>query len=371
VQQLVQHHRLVKLILNSNQETAISNRSLVRVLVVDDFAPWQRFVLEKIQENRNLRVIDIVSDGLEAVLKAAALRPDLILLDVGLPNLDGIKAAQRILKVAPESKILFVSENLDPDVAQAALAAGGDGYVVKSDAARDLLTAVKVVMSGKKFVSRRIVGCTLAGAGDSQAGAKLRREEFIAPAHSRSEEIDRCHEVQFYGDDASFLDGFTSFVCAALKAGNAAIVVATESHRDSLLRRLQEHGLDIHAALNEGRYTALDAAGTLSTFMVNDLPDPVRFSKIVGDLIMTASKAAKGEHPRVAACGECAPLLWAQGKADAAIQLEHLCHEIAKTYDVDILCGYLLETFQHEPDRQIYKKICAEHSAVTSKLTAQ
>jgi hypothetical protein len=111
----------------------------------------------------------------------------------------------------------------------------------------------------------------------------------------------------------------------------------------------------------------LDVAETLSAFLINDLPDPVRFSKVTGDLIVAAAKAAKGEHPRVAACGECAPTLWEQGNPDAAIQLEHLWNEIAKTYDVDILCGYVLTSSQREQERDVYKRICAEHSSVSAQ----
>ena len=355
------------MLLNSKREKAISNQSIVRILVVDDFVAWQRYVLEKLQEIRNLRVIGVVSDGLEAVQKAEALQPDLILLDIGLPKLDGIEVARRIRMVSPESKILFLSQERDLDVARAALSAGGHGYVVKSDAEGELLAGVEEVMLGKKFVSRCLVGHPLGDNGDSQAAGQLRREELISAAPSLSGDIGRCHEVQFYGDDASFLEGFTPFISAALKAGNAAIVVATESHRDRLLERLQADGSDIGAAINQGRYIALDAAGTLSTFMVNDLLDPVRFLKIVSDLIVKASKAAKGEHPRVAACGECAPLLWAEGKADAAIQLEHLWDEMANIYDVDILCGYVLKSFQREPEYHVYERICAEHSAVSSQ----
>ena len=180
-------------------------------------------------------------------------------------------------------------------------------------------------------------------------------------------EIARRHEAGFYSDDASLLDGFTQFIGAALKAGNAAIVVATESHRDSLLPRLQAHGLDIGAAIEQGRYISLDAAETLSTFMVNGMPDPVRFFKVAGDLILNAAKAAKGEPPRVAACGECAPLLWAQGNAEAAIRLEHLWNEIAKTYDVDVFCGYPLGSFQGGMRSHIFENLCAEHSAVHSR----
>jgi len=192
------------------------------------------------------------------------------------------------------------------------------------------------------------------------------KKTFASPAPPLSQKAKgtRCHEVQFYSDHAPFLAGFTRFVEAALEAGSAVIVVATESHRNSLLQRLQVHGVDILAAIERGTYIPLDVADMLSTFMVNDLPDPVRFLKIAGDLVAAAAKAAKGERPRVAACGECAPILWAQGRADAAIQLEHLWDEIAKTCDVDILCGYVLNSCQREQESHIYERICAEHSAV-------
>ena len=91
------------------------------------------------------------------------------------------------------------------------------------------------------------------------------------------------HEVGFYSDDARLLDDLTRFIEAALKAGNAAIVVATESHRDSLLLRLQAHGLDIGAAIEQGRYIALDAADALPKFGLRDVPDPVRFLHVLGN----------------------------------------------------------------------------------------
>jgi hypothetical protein len=162
------------------------------------------------------------------------------------------------------------------------------------------------------------------------------------------------------------LGGFTSFAGAALEAGNAVIVVATESHRDSLLLQLQAHDLDVGAAIEQGRYISLDAAEMLSTFMVDGLPDPTRFLKVTGELIVEAAKAVKGEAC-VAACGECAPLLWAQGKADAAIRLEHLWDEIAKSCGVEVLCGYPLGSFQSGVDTYIFDKICVEHSVVHSR----
>jgi len=244
---------------------------------------------------------------------------------------------------------------------------GAAGYVFKAQAGSELLAAVEAVLQGKQFVSSGLAGHHLADATDAQTTGRLSHGEFLPSLAPRKGNITRSHEARFYSDDATFLDGFTCFIEAALKAGSAVIVVATESHRKSLLQRLQAHGVDSAAAIEQGRYIPLDVAETLSTFMVNDLPDPVRFFKIAGDLIVEAAKAAKGKHPRVAACGECAPALWAQGKADAAIQLERLWDRIAKTHDVDILCGYVLNSFQHEQESHIYERICAEHSAVCSQ----
>ncbi|MGB0014855.1 MAG: MEDS domain-containing protein [Candidatus Sulfotelmatobacter sp.] len=147
------------------------------------------------------------------------------------------------------------------------------------------------------------------------------------------------------------------------------IVVATEPHRDRLLPRLRSHSFDIAAAIEQGRYIPLDAAATLSTFMVDDLPDPARFIEAAANRFAAAVKAAKGEdpHPRVAVCGECDPPLWTLGNGEAAIRLEKLWNDIAKTYDVDILCGYPLGSFHSEPSSQIIQRICAEHSAVYSR----
>jgi DNA-binding NarL/FixJ family response regulator len=123
--------------------------------VVDDFAPWPRFVIAKLRQNQNMQIVGVASDGLAAVLKAAELQPDLILLDVGLPKLNGIEAARRICKVAPKSKILFLSQEIDVEVARVALS-DGHGYVLKSDAGKELFAAIEVVMQGEKFVSLRL-----------------------------------------------------------------------------------------------------------------------------------------------------------------------------------------------------------------------
>jgi DNA-binding NarL/FixJ family response regulator len=102
---------------------------------------------------QGLQVICEVSDGIEAVSKAQELQPDLILLDVGLPGLSGIEAARQIRKLAPHSKILFVSQESSVDLIEEALSLGAMGYVIKAHAASELLTAVDAVLKGRRFVS--------------------------------------------------------------------------------------------------------------------------------------------------------------------------------------------------------------------------
>jgi DNA-binding NarL/FixJ family response regulator len=129
-----------------------------RILVVDDFGPWRHFVSTTLGNHPELQVVGEASDGLEAVQKAEELQPDLILLDIGLPLLNGIEAARRIREVSSASKILFVSEDRSLDIAEGALSTGAGGYLVKSNAARELLPAIKAVLNGTRFISASLAG---------------------------------------------------------------------------------------------------------------------------------------------------------------------------------------------------------------------
>lgn len=135
------------------ESPANGTENSVRVLVVDDFEPWQNFVSTTLQKQQELRIIGRPSDGLAAVRTAEELHPDLVLLDIGLPSLNGIEVARRIREVSPASKILFVSENRSPDLVDQALRTGAGGYVIKADAGNELLPAIKVVLAGKRFIS--------------------------------------------------------------------------------------------------------------------------------------------------------------------------------------------------------------------------
>ena len=196
-----------------------------------------------------------------------------------------------------------MSQETSADVVKEALTTGARGYVVKTDVGRELLTAVGAVLRGEQFVGSRFADHDFTGASDARVSEGDPGNSDFTPLKQKVA-IAHCHEVGFYFDDTSLLDGITRFVGASLNGGKSAIGLATETHRYDLLPRLQDYGLDIGVAIEQGRYITLDAAETLSTFMVNGMPDPIRFFNVAGDLLLNATKAAKGETTRVAVCGE-------------------------------------------------------------------
>jgi DNA-binding NarL/FixJ family response regulator len=129
----------------------------VRILVVDDYESFRRWVCATLEAWPEFQVIGEAADGLEAVQKAVDLQPDLILLDIGMPALNGIEAASRILQVVPAAKILFLTQENDPDIVANALSDGAKGYVHKQGASTDLLPAIAAVLRGDRFVNTRSV----------------------------------------------------------------------------------------------------------------------------------------------------------------------------------------------------------------------
>jgi CheY-like chemotaxis protein len=316
-----------------------------RVLVVEDSQLFRQIICSKLKERPEFEIVGEVADGLEAVQKAQELQPDLIILDIGLPSLNGIDAARRIRTLSPRSKILFLSQESSADVVQEALATGALGYVVKTQAENDLLPAIEAVLQGIRFVGSGLSG------------------PHFTPALEKVGST-RNHEVEYYSNDTAFVVGFARSIKTALDSGRVVMVAVTESHRRSLFQRLLELETDIVSAIEQRRYISLDAE-LLSMFMVKDQPDRARSLEVVGNVVLEAATASRSERRRVQLCGECSACLVSQGKAEAAVVFEHLWDMIAKSCNVDILCGYMMKNFEHENERHIYERICAEHSAVS------
>ena len=168
------------------------------------------------------------------------------------------------------------------------------------------------------------------------------------------------HFVQFYEADTFLLNSLGEYMAAALKAGEAAVVVATAEHREELKARLGKHGLDVTAAVECGQLVLLDAAETLSRFMPDGSPDPALFAGIVGDII---ARAGEG-RPRVRVYGEMVALLWAEGNYDAAIRLEELWNDLQQKHSFALVCAYPMNGFAGEGPGRGLPDVCTSHSRV-------
>jgi len=297
-----------------------------KFLVIDDFEQFRKFVVSTLQQSAKFHVTE-ASNGLEALQKTEEQLPDLVLLDIGLPGLHGIEVARRLRKLAVPPKIVFVTQESSPEIVGEALSLGALGYVHKPRARSDLLPAIEAALEGRRFVSSGL-----------QIGPGISAE-----ARPR-------HEILFCSDPAALLNALADFIADALKSGNAALVRASASRKDSLPEALRVRGIDIDAAIQLGAYE------------FSDLAEPARVSDIVERLNDAASKAGK-LHPRVAVCSERAGRLWAEGNQDEAIRLEQLANELARHHDIDILCPYPAPHTRE--DGPAFKRVCALHSAVS------
>ena len=168
------------------------------------------------------------------------------------------------------------------------------------------------------------------------------------------------HFVQFCETDAFLINSVSEFIGTGLRAGDAGIVLGTMPHRESLEERLKGDGLAVAAAHERGQYVSVDAAATLSKFMVDGSPDPGRFVEVIGSIIM---RAAQGRS-RVRVFGELVVLLWADGNRAAAIRLEELWNDLARTCTFSLFCAYPMQGFSGEVYEAEFTEICKQHSRV-------
>jgi DNA-binding NarL/FixJ family response regulator len=315
----------------------------VSILIVDDHQPFRQIVRMALQSRTDFHVVAEAADGMEAVQAARTLQPDVILLDVNLPQLNGIEASKQIHKFAPHSKVLLVTQESSPSFVSQVFHFGVAGYVHKAHAYGELIPAIDSVLRRIRFIG--------SGLGDN--------------TYSRNIADVSHHRVQFYSDDAILLESFGRHVAAGLRAGDTGFVVATKSHLDALAHRLRSEGLDLDTAMQQGTYVTLDAATALSNFMIGDLPDPALFSERSKGLAELAESARSRGH-RVVACGETTHILWSEGKIEAAIRAERLWNEVVKTFGLDALCAYSLDGFQDQ-DELLFERVCVEHSGFLSR----
>jgi len=172
------------------------------------------------------------------------------------------------------------------------------------------------------------------------------------------------HSVQFYQEDRSLVEELTRIIGTALINGDAALIVATKAHRDAIAHELAARDFNLARASADGRYVSLDAADTLSRFMVDNLPVAGRFNEVIGHIITKTKGALQTAEPHIVIFGEMVALLCAEGNYEGALRLEELWNALADKFSFSLRCAYPMSGFQHDSDGEFFSKICSAHSAV-------
>lgn len=196
------------------------------------------------------------------------------------------------------------------------------------------------------------------GAVGTLQSSIVHASEVPAAANSSS------HAVQFYEDDAAFLNSLSEYVGSALGTGGACLVIATAKHREELAERLKAWGIDVPFAARNSRYISLDAEETLTQFMVDGWPDKLLFSNVIEAALLRAMSAIPEKTHSLVAFGEMVALLWADGKREAAIRLEQLWNELARTHSFSLRCAYSVASFGDGSQGDLFRQVCEEHSNV-------
>jgi DNA-binding NarL/FixJ family response regulator len=314
------------------------------VLVVDDYEPWRRRVCSELEKSGRWRIAAELTDGDAAVREARAIKPDVIVLDIGLETLNGVEAARRILGDNPAARILFLTGQNSAEIAEAALDIGAAGYLTKTDAGGRLLLAVETVAAGARFISPSLAGRVV--------------DVVRRPSHAAGHR----HDAVFHVHEAPLLDDYARFAESALASGQTVIAVADRARLLKIEAQLEARGVALGLAVRQSRYREVDTAPALAALVPDGRAD---FETALRSALAVIETARSSSDRRVALFGEMAPQAWRDGHAEAALTLERAWDAAVRTTGADVLCGYLIDGARlGENGYAVFRDICGAHGDV-------
>lgn len=308
-----------------------------RVLLADDHNGFLEEV--SVLLSATFDIVALASNGHQAVDKAVRLRPDVAVLDVAMPELDGFRTLQRLRRDSPETRVVFLTMHRDDEFVAAAINGGAHGYVLKSRIHLDLSSAIDHALGGRLFVPSLTSLSTVAGTR---------------------------HTVQFHAGDRHFLDGISELVGATLRSGEQVVIVASEATRVGVAQRLQARQMSLAMLAEQGHYIEQDSALALSQMLHDGKPDRGCLAGYVRDLDRLRLAASHGSGSRLTIVGDVSASLWRNGDLETAMEIERLWNELTHRLPFFTVCTYPTECFAPSAARNLLRRLCNEHSAVTS-----
>ncbi len=292
-----------------------------RVLLADDHIA----ILESVSRllAPTFDIVALAGDGRQALDLARRLRPDVAVLDISMPNLDGFQTLKQLRREGPEPRVVLLTMHSDDAIVAAAINEGAHGYVLKSRAHLDLISAIDHALAGRLFVPTPTSLAAVAG---------------------------NRHAVQFHANDSHFLDDVSQFVGATLRSGEQIVIVTSEATRIGVAQRLQAK-MNLALLAEQGQYVALDTALALSQTMHDGRPDEGRIAEMINGLDRLRLALPKGPRSRLTIFGDMSACLCRNGEFEAALELERIWNELTRPLPFFTVCSYPIDCFEHSAAR--------------------
>jgi CheY-like chemotaxis protein len=287
-----------------------------RVLVAEDHAEMRERIANLL--GSTFDVVAAVVDGQQAVEATAELQPEVIVLDISMPVLDGIQAAARIRGMPRAPRILFLTAMDDPAIAEVARSLDASGVVRKLNMMAELIPTIQRALN------------TPSG-----------------------------HAVYFYPDARSLADVVARFIGQGLAADQPALVIARPLHSAAILDQLADIGIDCRNRIERGDLVMLDANHVVSRLIVDDMPS---VQSLQDDVLPVFDRMVRrARHARARAYGEMVDLLWNSEREAAALSVEDHWNQLDIARSFSVLCGYSTDAV----DKAVgFRKICDRHDHV-------